>query len=77
MKESKNQPYIFNAVRSSDEIKENAPSTGKIQESSSEVKPVERENLNGDVIKRQNELNGRDLKKMFHSNNFLANCLIA
>ena len=55
MKESKNQPYIFNAVRSSDEIKENAPSTGKIQESSSEVKPVERENLN--------ELNGRDLKK--------------
>ena len=45
IKESKPQHNLFNAAGSSGEVKE-----------SSSVKPVERESLNEDVIKRQNEL---------------------
>ena len=62
IKESKPQPKLFNAARSSGEVKENAASGSEIKGSSS-VKPVERESLNEDVIKRQNELIERHSKK--------------
>ena len=48
MKESKPRHKLFNAARSSGEVKENAASGSEIKESSS-VKPVERESLNEDV----------------------------
>ena len=74
IKESKPQRKLFNAARSSGEVKENAANGSKIKESSL-VKPVEKESLNEVVIKRQNELIERYLKKLFHSNNFLAICI--
>ena len=63
IKESTPQHKLFNATGSSGEVKENAASGSKIKESSS-VKPVERECLNEDVIKRQIELIERYSKKI-------------
>ena len=63
IKESKPQHKLFNEAGSSGEVKENAASGSEIKESSS-VKPVERESLNEDVIKRQNELIERYSKKI-------------
>ena len=55
IKESKPQRKLINAARSSGEVKENAANSTESKECSL-VKPVEKESVNEDVIKRQNEL---------------------